>query len=350
VGLLLLLLLAQCSSIWTWYQAATADAAAAAADRCKPVALPHGSVVGMCDGVPGSTCEYKACDEGYALVPATATVVVGPAGAAAAASAAGQRRGGHRRFVFEYGYDEPQSALAARPPGGSPPVLIPEGPPSAAAAVGAEAEAAAAMGPVVAVAPGQRYVNGSSTSSSVLLQDTFPPCGTCFGVDGLMCEPLGRTFPLPHPDDSAGGHSGVKRDPDTGTTLVYLYACPSDRNALLACEAQQQQQQQQGDDGGGGGGGRLCYGRYDGYRPCEKVRKKTKRTCLFFYRFLACETRSFAKTGSGQIATKKTDPKYTVRFLSVQDTRTTNRRVQASPPQRRLCFLFRHHCSSAAWQ
>jgi hypothetical protein len=282
VGLLLLLLLAQCSSIWTWYQAATADAAAAA-DRCKPVALPHGSVVGMCDGVPGSTCEYKACDEGYALVPAIATVVVGPAGAAAATSAAGQRGGGHRRFVFEYGYDEPQSALAARPPGGSPPVLIPEGPPSAAAAVGAEAEAAAAMGPVVAVAPGQRYVNGSSTSSSVLLLDTFPPCGTCFGVDGLMCEPLGRTFPLPHPDDSAGGHSGVHTHPgDTGTTLEYLYACPSDRNALLACEAQQQQQQQQGGDGGGGGGGRLCYGRYDGYRPCEKVRKKDEKgVCAF---------------------------------------------------------------------
>jgi len=151
--------------------------------------------------------------------------------------------------------------------------------------VGAVSVAAEAMGPVVAEAPGQRSVNGSSTSSSVLLLDTFPPCGTCFGVDGLMCEPLGRTFPLPHPDDSAGGHSGVKRDPDIGTTLVYLYACPSDRDALLACEAQQQQQQQQqqGDDGGGGGGGGgLCYGRYDGYRPCEKVRKKDEKgVCAF---------------------------------------------------------------------
>ena len=38
---------------------------------CEKLVLAHGNVSGNCDGRAGSTCEYVACDFGYALAPTT---------------------------------------------------------------------------------------------------------------------------------------------------------------------------------------------------------------------------------------------------------------------------------------
>ena len=72
----------------------------------------------------------------------------------------------------------------------------------------------------------------------------FPPCSTCFGTDGLMCEPNGRTFPLPLPEYWAGTYAAVGFSSDLAE---YLYHCSSAIDDLTTCEES---------------GGTLCYGEY----------------------------------------------------------------------------------------
>ena len=76
----------------------------------------------------------------------------------------------------------------------------------------------------------------------------FPPCSTCFGTDGLMCEPGGRAFPLPLPEYwpehvAKGGGRFIE-----GRFIAeYLYHCSNAPVDLATCEES---------------GGSLCYGKY----------------------------------------------------------------------------------------
>ncbi len=123
----------------------------------------------------------------------------------------------------------------------------------------------------------------------------FPPCSTCFGTDGLMCEPGGRTFPLPLPE------YWPEHTAKTFTTFraEYLYHCSSTPDDLTTCEES---------------GGTLCYGKcsasvaginellllklnraccctgpYSGIRPCESCASTGPSAAGYQPEGMACE-------------------------------------------------------------
>jgi hypothetical protein len=160
---------------------------APASVHCNPIELDHGTLSGTCTGGPGSVCIYEDCDDGYHMLPHLAQS------------------------------HELPSAQAASPPGGTVEVI------------------ASSDDRSLATASGVTRMRRISTRQ-------FPPCSTCFGTDGLMCEPKGREFPLPAPAPDHMGGMGFHDDHQLGP---YLYHCPSDWDTLVAC---------------GESGGTLCYG------------------------------------------------------------------------------------------
>jgi hypothetical protein len=111
--------------------------------------------------------------------------------------------------------------------------------------------------------------HGASHSSTQALK--FLPCTGCFGTDGLMCQFPNRTFPMTEPKRPAHPapvhyHGSVKEN--------YRYDCPSDIHSLAECEVH---------------GGTVCYGAYNGVRPCETCQTAGKIEGGYRPAGLACE-------------------------------------------------------------
>eukprot|EP01043_Picozoa_sp_COSAG02_P048254 COSAG02_NODE_4723_length_5050_cov_2.928701_1_plen_801_part_00 len=100
----------------------------------------------------------------------------------------------------------------------------------------------------------------------------FLRCTTCFGRDGLMCQPPNRTFPLPDPKRPAPPFEPLRTFDER-----YLYDCPSDTDSLRDCESS---------------GGSVCYGEYHGIRPCDVCQTAGQAENGYQPAGLACEATS----------------------------------------------------------
>eukprot|EP01043_Picozoa_sp_COSAG02_P000681 COSAG02_NODE_13_length_57813_cov_14.298276_15_plen_1164_part_00 len=183
---------------------------------CKKISLPHGLLRGECDGTPGTTCVYAECDSGYVL-----------------REVASQEAVPTDHDGDSSGLDAPPSRQASRPVGG--PVWLP------------------------------MPAGDQSTPSGDIGYRQFIPCTSCFDSDGLMCQPKNRSrYPIPLP---APTWKNTNTDPREHLVPHDPYDCPSDIAALLACEGHINN-----DAEPTGGDGELCFGPFNGFRPCERCR------------------------------------------------------------------------------